>query len=801
MPQIQPADLVSAYEDGVSFKNIEFKPKSLTQDQITEIVGGVSDDEFAIINKYNDILTKDGEEIFVTVIGAGNVIREQGLNGDEEAEDINLYLSKTYLQDAKWVTEGEGENKKVGPAVAYYIDEYSGKEVVCATLEEAEKAKAEGKPYEWRIAKEGETPTTKVIAKRPVLIGPEYQQLAEKDFAGLINMQAVKDGDSDGLFEFSEGAAGPFEMGFQRPATKWENNGEISDSGILLTVADSFEKSILSWFPQLPTYFKTVVNEKTAEEEERTFIDPRKDDQITVIVSKIKPSKIEAGKSTIAVVETFTGSIFKGSVDQISGESNYIGDIINEDSNFISFYGKANYNVDNTENKEKVGFKPEEDSILVTNLVPYRFSWSGKRWISGYTDKTDAKGNKIPVTVKDPHTGESTDEPVIDENGEIVYEQVETWKNEMLNKALAAATATSNDIVKFVLNPALHKVRNNITYLFRDVYDCGLSSVIAYAEAAIDPTADLTDNIADAPTYGLYYIPTKTNVSEKQNAGFLNTTVWKKAVLEFARFCQYKHKLSMFHADSPRKLVLNGNLSRCDDLYQDQLETVFTAKKIQLVSIKDNTYMQQNAQWYEVSDEFNKTMMWIPNSIIIAKDITNNDINGQVWNAPAGRRYAPVKGVKRVAFNPEQETMDRLYSNCINYAVAWPDGTITIEGQKTAYSEISTLNRIKARRTLIWLERYTQTVSHNYIYEPNTSDVRARYVADLDQEFRRAYTTDGLYAYRIVCDEQNNPAEVIDRNELRVAIMVQVVKDIEFVIANFIITKTGVNLEEISPVF
>ena len=171
------------------------------------------------------------------------------------------------------------------------------------------------------------------------------------------------------------------------------------------------------------------------------------------------------------------------------------------------------------------------------------------------------------------------------------------------------------------------------------------------------------------------------------------------------------------------------------------------------------------------------------------------------WDAPAGHRYGVVKNIARTAFNPETEIQDRLYTNCINYAITWPDAVTTIEGQKTAYSEISTLNRVNARRLLIWLERWSQTVSADYIYEPNTAEVREKFVAALEEEFKRCFTLGGLYGYRIVCDATNNPGEVIDRNELRVAIMVQISKTVEFILANFIITKTGVNLEEISPVF
>lgn len=648
---VDPLDIKSAYEGGTQFKTIKFTPSIVNQEYITTVVGGLAKEDFVIINKYNDIVTDRGEEIFVTVLGAGNAIRTQGLNEGKAETEIKL------MKDL---------------VISDLVNEYTG---------------------------EHEDPLYDLF-----------------DFGAIVSRERIK----------------------------WESNGELDKHGEMLTVANSYPESLPVWFPQISTYTVSVKENDTYVD--KTYIDPRKDDFITVVVSKIKPSTLEAGKFNIVTLETFSGSIFKGSIDQVSNESNYIGDIINTSSNFISFYGKTNY--------EK--YNKEEDTILVVDQEPWRFSWK------------DGAAKTITVNV-DEHTG---------------IESITASEDKISLKKVILDPAKDIEYVTDILRPALKKVANNIKFLYRDAYDFGLSSVITFRDA----------------NTGVYQ-PTKTENITGSDPSAIKSSAWKKVVLEFARHCQFKHKLSMFHADSPRKLVLNGNLSFADDLYQDQDTVIFTPKKIQTISIKDNTYMSQNAQWYEVADEFNKTMMWIPNSIRLAGDITFNDINGNVWDAPAGHRYGLVKNTVRVAFNPEPEIQDRLYSNCINYAVTWPDGVTTIEGQKTAYSEISTLNRVNARRLLIWLERWSQMVSADFIYEPNTSDVREKFVAALEEEFKRCFTLGGLYGYRIVCDDTNNSAEVIDRNELRVAIMVQISKTIEFVLANFIITKTGVNLEEISPVF
>ena len=88
-------DLEKAYKGGVTFKNIKFAPATQTYEEIVNIINGNSSNDMVIINKYHDYKTPNGTEYFVSVLGAGNVIRHQGLNVDlldeSKLKTINLY--------------------------------------------------------------------------------------------------------------------------------------------------------------------------------------------------------------------------------------------------------------------------------------------------------------------------------------------------------------------------------------------------------------------------------------------------------------------------------------------------------------------------------------------------------------------------------------------------------------------------------------------------------------------------------------------------------------------------------------
>ena len=666
--------------------------------------------------------------LYVCVVGAGNVIRYQGLNVDlpdeSKLKNINLYkvtngendfigkdseqLLKVCKDNDLWQSSGEiadnGEMKSVAQVfpekLLSYFDQLS-----TMLIEVNTHGKLTGS-FTVPTAPAEDTPATIATSTAVSFVDEESQPYSP----------AQTDYDLQGLTEIP------------------------SNTKIVYVEEGKCRIEFPSGRKLDATFADTTVSFEVAAQTEDTqsVINPKKDDFISVVVSKVKPSTLEAGKFDIEVVESFNGSIFPNSIDSVSQESNYIGTLINENSNFISFYGKKDYG-------EK--YNKDENTILIADQEAFGLSW--------------AEGQKFEVS-----------DPGI-----------------KLTKAVTVADAEGDEIdwTKLVLRPALEKLKNNIKFVFRDFYDFGMSSVPLYINSE---TKEYN------PTASLEY-PTSSESSDKD----IKITAWKKIQKACTQFCQYKHKLSMFHGDAPRGLVLNGTLSKIDDLREDAMNKIFTPKVTQKVSIKDSTYGQVNVQWYEIIDMFNKTKMWIPSSIILAGDITNNDINGNVWDAPAGHRYGLVTNVIRPAFNPDADLADRLYSNCLNYGNSWPTGTMTIEGQKTSYAENSALNRINVRRLMIWLERFTQNVSAGYIYEPNTASTRNNFVAELDTEFSRCKILGGLYDYKLVCDESNNSPEVIDRNELRIFIAVQPTRTVEYILANFSIFKTGANLEEVSPVF
>ena len=92
---------------------------------------------------------------------------------------------------------------------------------------------------------------------------------------------------------------------------------------------------------------------------------------------------------------------------------------------------------------------------------------------------------------------------------------------------------------------------------------------------------------------------------------------------------------------------------------------------------------------------------------------------------------------------------------------------------------------------LIDAKRFVAFTVKYLVFENNTVETRARFIELTDPYFRRVKNQQGLYDYRIIIDESNNTADVIDRNEMRCQIYLKPAKTAEFIIVDFVVLPTG----------
>jgi phage tail sheath protein FI len=92
---------------------------------------------------------------------------------------------------------------------------------------------------------------------------------------------------------------------------------------------------------------------------------------------------------------------------------------------------------------------------------------------------------------------------------------------------------------------------------------------------------------------------------------------------------------------------------------------------------------------------------------------------------------------------------------------------------------------------LIELKSYISQVSLNLVFEQNSTATRNSFLSQVNPYLESVQQRQGLYAYKVVMDESNNTADVIDRNQLVGQIYLQPTKTAEFIYLNFNILPTG----------
>ena len=87
-------------------------------------------------------------------------------------------------------------------------------------------------------------------------------------------------------------------------------------------------------------------------------------------------------------------------------------------------------------------------------------------------------------------------------------------------------------------------------------------------------------------------------------------------------------------------------------------------------------------------------------------------------------------------------------------------------------------------------ERF-EVIARPFLFEPNDAAGRADAKAIVDRFLANLVTQRGLFDFAVVCDETNNTAARIDRNELYVDVAIEPVKAVEFIFIPVRLKNTG----------
>jgi phage tail sheath protein FI len=213
--------------------------------------------------------------------------------------------------------------------------------------------------------------------------------------------------------------------------------------------------------------------------------------------------------------------------------------------------------------------------------------------------------------------------------------------------------------------------------------------------------------------------------------------------------------------------------------------------------LSDTSYGFMDSGWKYQYDKYNDVYRYVPLNADIAGLCVRTDLQRDPWFSPAGLNRGQIRNVVKLAYNPTQSERDTLYKAGVNPVVSFPgDGTILF-GDKTLQGRPSAFDRINVRRLFIVLEKAISAAARSSLFEFNDEFTRAQFVGLVEPFLRDVQGRRGIFDFRVVCDDTNNTAAVIDRNEFVGDIYIKPARSVNFIQLNFVAVRSGVAFDEI----
>ncbi|GAB4514478.1 MAG: hypothetical protein Tsb0020_33010 [Haliangiales bacterium] len=227
----------------------------------------------------------------------------------------------------------------------------------------------------------------------------------------------------------------------------------------------------------------------------------------------------------------------------------------------------------------------------------------------------------------------------------------------------------------------------------------------------------------------------------------------------------------------------------------DSPETI-TGGVDRLPKPRDSKYGAYYFPWIQVYDP-DKGNIFVPPSGHIAGVYSRVDNERGVHKAPANEIIRGALGLK---YNVSKGEQDLLNPKGIN-AIRFMSNAIRIWGARTLSSDPS-WRYINVRRLFIMVESSIERATQWVVFEPNDHRLWKRVARTISSFLTLLWRNGALMgtspeqAFFVKCDEETNPAEVVDAGQLVVEIGLAPVKPAEFVIFRIGQMPSGGGVEE-----
>ena len=250
-------------------------------------------------------------------------------------------------------------------------------------------------------------------------------------------------------------------------------------------------------------------------------------------------------------------------------------------------------------------------------------------------------------------------------------------------------------------------------------------------------------------------------------------------------------------AEARKDCVVVASPARDDVVNVTNAATATTNITTTAATFTKSSYLVVDGNYLKVYDKYNDQYIQIPASSSTAGLMAATDRDRAAWFSPAGGRRGRYLGITAIDYTPTKSQRDTLYKAGVNPIANIPGSGVILFGDKTFLGRPSAFDRINVRRLFLILERAISRAAEQVLFEFNDEFTRAEFTNIIEPVLREVKGRRGITDFRVVCDETNNTAEVIDRNEFIANIFIKPARSINYVTLNFVAVRTGVDFEEV----
>jgi phage tail sheath protein FI len=225
--------------------------------------------------------------------------------------------------------------------------------------------------------------------------------------------------------------------------------------------------------------------------------------------------------------------------------------------------------------------------------------------------------------------------------------------------------------------------------------------------------------------------------------------------------------------------------------------TPVTSSLVTTDTFTRSSYLVVSNNYLKVYDKYNDQYINIADASSVAGLMAASDLNAAPWFSPAGQRRGALLGITALSYSATKSERDTLYKAGVNPVANIPGQGVLLFGDKTFLARPSAFDRINVRRLFLVVERAIALAARNVMFEFNDEFTRAEFVNIVEPFLREIQGRRGITDFRVVCDESNNTAAVVDRNEFIANIFIKPARSINYVTLNFVAVRTGVEFDEV----